>query len=215
MSQLQGTRHNGLGTTMKKFIVLMVFILLLLAGCGEVVAPAAETPTPTPTLDNGTCNPAPCSQEGTTPAPETPTAATTTTASLTATPDHPNKSIQDAAQHWSHGTAESGISNNVVWVTDTLTSIVMPDEAKWDCYNIQQAEWYGLLSTINQDGSTTIVKSQFSEVDVSVIYNGQSAICNLTSSTADVIDKQGMWDDGDFLGAWELYDRAYLPTSLS
>ncbi len=58
-------------------------------------------------------------------------------------------------------------------------------------------------------------KSPFNEVDVSVIYNGQSAVCNLTSSTADVIDKQGMWDDGDFLGAWKLYDKAYLPPSLS
>src|SRR5260370_5170981 len=54
--------------------MLLVALSLLLAGCGEVVAPAA---TPTPTLGNGTCNPVPCSQEGTTPAPETPTATAT------------------------------------------------------------------------------------------------------------------------------------------
>ncbi len=58
---------------MKNFMLLVAFSLLL-AGCGEVVAPAA---TPTPTLGNGTCNPVPCSQEGTTPAPETPTATAT------------------------------------------------------------------------------------------------------------------------------------------
>src|SRR5258708_548316 len=58
---------------MKKVLMVIAFSLLL-AGCGEVVAPAA---TPTPTLGNGTCNPAPCSQEGTTPAPETPTAIAT------------------------------------------------------------------------------------------------------------------------------------------
>ncbi len=60
---------------MKKCIAL-VALSLLLAGCGEVVAPVA---TPTPTLGNGTCNPAPCSQEGTTPTPETPTAIATAT----------------------------------------------------------------------------------------------------------------------------------------
>src|SRR5258708_30735114 len=60
---------------MKKFM-LIILLSLLLAGCGEVVAPVA---TPTPTLGNGTCNPAPCSQEGTTPTPETPTAIATAT----------------------------------------------------------------------------------------------------------------------------------------
>ncbi len=58
---------------MKK-VLMVIALSLLLSGCGEVVAPAA---TPTPTLGNGTCNPAPCSQEGTTPAPETPTATAT------------------------------------------------------------------------------------------------------------------------------------------
>src|SRR5258708_16280933 len=56
--------------------MLSILLSLLLAGCGEVVAPVA---TPTPTLGNGTCNPAPCSQEGTTPTPETPTAIATAT----------------------------------------------------------------------------------------------------------------------------------------
>jgi len=46
--------------TMKRFL-LLVALSLLLAGCGEAVAPVA-TPTPTPTLANGLCNPS-CSTE--------------------------------------------------------------------------------------------------------------------------------------------------------
>lgn len=88
-------------------------------------------------------------------------------------------------------------------INDDITTI------KLDSYNIEQAEWYGLLSTINQDGSTTIMKSQSSSVDIVFEHNGGIiAECKASAHCADTIDKAGMWDDGDFEGAWNMYDVA-------
>jgi hypothetical protein len=131
---------------------------------------------------------------------------------------HLDSSIQDAAQSWSHGVAKSGESNGIVWVTDVGAWNANPNDYTWglpmiqlDCFNIQQAIWYGLKSTINTDGSTTVIKSDFKEVDITFLTtfkaNAQSfASCRLTSPTVDKIDKAGMWTYGDSVGAWAMYD---------
>jgi hypothetical protein len=72
--------------------------------------------------------------------------------------------------------------------------------------------WYALKSLNNADGSLTFRKSAFAEVDVSFIDhnkgNAAFASCSLTSAGVDKIDKAGMWNDGDYVGAWSVYDSA-------
>ena len=114
-----------------------------------------------------------------------------------------------------------------MWVTDDLTNYhdPFPDDPhkvfglvetiKFDCYNIQQALWYGLESVNNADGSVTSIKSHFREIDITFIVKGRGvASCRLTSKTVDKIDRAGMWSDGDGDGAWALYDGTYLSPSL-
>jgi hypothetical protein len=128
---------------------------------------------------------------------------------ITKAPVHPDSSIQDAAQGWAHGIAKSGVNNGIVWVTDDGVSDA--NSIKLDCFNIQQAIWYGLKSTINADGSTTVIKSDFKEVDITFLMNGASvASCRLTSQTVDKIDNAGLWNDGNYEGAWAMYDSASM-----
>jgi hypothetical protein len=110
------------------------------------------------------------------------------------------------------------IQQGIVWVRDDVTSVpptrqgpvTSLDAIQWQCFNIQQALWWGLLSTINPDGNWTFRKSDFAEVDISFLdaHEGANpfASCRLTSTREDQIDKAGMWDDGDYTGAWSLYD---------
>ncbi len=132
----------------------------------------------------------------------TPSPAATQVPTATPTVVHTVTSIQEGAQFWSHGPAKSGMKAGIVWVTDDLTNYhdPFPDDPQ-----------YGLKSTINADGSTTTVKSQFREIDITFIVKGRGgASCRLISKTVDKIDKAGMWDDGDFDGAWKLYDSTSL-----
>jgi hypothetical protein len=143
-------------------------------------SPTRNIPTETPTL-----SPTPTQK----PTP-VPTQAPTT---ITKVPVHPDSSIQDAAQGWSHGVANSGVNNGIVWVTDVGAWNANPNDYTWgvptiqmDCFNIQQAIWYGLKSTTNADGSTTVIKSDFKEVDITFLTtflkNAKSfASCRLTS----------------------------------
>lgn len=147
----------------------------------------------------------------------TPVPTPTTKASV-----HPDSSIQDAAQGWAHGVATSGMSNGIVWVTDVGAWNANPNDYTWgvpmiqmDCFNIQQAIWYGLKSTTNADGSTTVIKSDFKEVDITFLTtftkNAKSfASCRLTSPTVDKIDQAGMWSGGDTVGAWGMYDSRFI-----
>jgi hypothetical protein len=140
---------------------------------------------------------------------------------VTNTPCVEFASIQDAAAGESEvgANVHTSISKeDIVSVLDDITGLTdmvgspvnTLDAIQFQCFNIQQGLWYGLESTINTDASKTIRKSAFSEVDVSFIDNHKSpalfAYCNLTSMNADKIDKAGMWDDGDFTGAWALYN---------
>jgi len=176
-----------------KRILLILALALLLAGCGESVAPVA-TLSPAPTMAYN---------------PPTSTTDTPATPVPTTTPDHPDSSIQEAAQGNSHGVTKSGISAGIVWVTDVGAGT--DDMIKLDCFNIQQAIWYGLKSTINADGTTTVVKSDFKEVDITFLQGGRDvASCRLTSPTVDKIDKAGSWTYGDYVGAWTMYDSASI-----
>jgi hypothetical protein len=128
--------------------------------------------------------------------------------------------IQDAAVGESSVGAivHTGTTDGVTWVRDDITNVAPSkydmgqlNDIQFTCFNIQQAIWWGLKSTINNNGSQTFIKSPLSEVDITFIDNNKViAGCNLTSKTEDKIDKAGMWDDGDFVGAWPLYDTAYL-----
>jgi hypothetical protein len=171
-----------------KKILLLLVLTLLLVGCGESVAQQTIAQQPTaPAPTNTTV----------TPLKKTPVP--------TATADHPDSSIQDAAQGSSHGLTKSGISAGIVWVTDAGAGT--SDTIKLDCFNIQQAIWYGLKSTIHADGSTTIVKSDFKEVDITFLQGSRVvASCRLTSATVDKID----WTYGDYVGAWTMYDGASM-----
>ncbi len=145
-------------------------------------------------------------------------------AKVTNTPCVQYASVQDAAVGESDvgANVHTSISKNIVSVLDDITnvrsSVLGPETAldriQFQCFNIQQGLWYGLESTINSNGSQTIRKSAFSEVDVSFIDNHKSpalfAYCHLTSTNADKIDKAGMWDDGDYTGAWTLYNSTYF-----
>lgn len=129
-------------------------------------------------------------------------------------------SIRDAAvgESYSGATVRTSLSAGVVSVQDDITTVppsrfgpvTSVDSIQFQCYNIQQALWYGLDSTINPDGSQTFRKSAFSEVDITFVDNQKGnvhfASCRLTSAGVDRIDKAGMWDDGDYRGAWPLYD---------
>jgi hypothetical protein len=199
------------------FIVLGVILAVALVGCvgiaamvnaGGQAAQQALNQTSTQVAQLPTIQPT-----------TKPTHAPTT---VTKVPVHPDSSIQEAAQGWSHGVAKSGVSNGIVWVTDVGAWNANPNDYTWgvpmiqmDCFNIQQAIWYGLKSTINADGSTTVIKSDFKEVDITFLTtfltNAKSfASCRLTSPTVDKIDKAGMWTYGDSAGAWTLFDSASI-----
>ena len=141
-------------------------------------------------------------------------------AKTTNTPCIEFASVQDAAVGESQPGAivHTSISRNVVSVLDDITNVPASplgpettlDAIQYQCFNIQQGLWYALESTINSSGSQTIRKSAFSEVDISFIDTHKKATpfasCDLTSINADKIDKAGMWDDGDYAGAWSLYN---------
>lgn len=202
------------------FIVLGVILAVALFSCigisamadagGQTSQQALNQPTQVtqlPTLQ-------PTTQPTTKP---TPAPTTVIKASV-----HPDSSIQDAAQGWAHGVANSGESNGIVWVTDVGAWSADPNDYTWgvptiqmDCFNIQQAIWYGLKSTNNADGSTTVIKSDFKEVDITFpttfTKNAKNiASCRLTSPTVDKIDKASMWTNGDAVGAWSMYDSTYI-----
>jgi len=186
--------------------IIAALLLCICAASAYGSSTVATTLTPTPTTGHVTIlNPPTVNITTDTPTLAPTQAPTTVTKVLV----HPDSSIQDAAQGWSHGIAKSGVRASIVWVTDS--SQWNADMIKLDCFNIQQAIWYGLKSTINADGSTTIIKSDFLEVDITFLANGSSvASCHLTSQTVEKIAKAGMWDDGDYVGAWTLYDSVSI-----
>jgi hypothetical protein len=189
----------------KRILIIGVVVIALAFACGSGFAIiSAVNNNTTSTTTETTAIP--------TNTPNNPTSS--------ATPTHVFSSIQDAAQGESHGKATSKVNGSLVLVTDDLTGYQDPvqndtqglfslDEiVKTDCFNIQQALWY-LKSAINQDGSTKVIKSSFSEVDITFVSTGKKiAYCKLTSNTVDVIDRAGMWTDGDIDGAWSKYDSA-------
>lgn len=201
------------------FILLGVILAVALFSCAGIAAIANAGGQP----EQQALNQTPITQ----PPTKQPTAQPTTksaqaSATVTKVPVHPDSSIQDAAQGQSHGVAKSGVSNGVVRVTDVGAWNASPNDYTWglpmiqlDCFNIQQAIWYGLKSTVNADGSTTAIKSDFKEVDITFLTtfstNAKSfASCRLTTSTVDKIDKAGMWANGDSADAWTLYDSASI-----
>lgn len=118
-------------------------------------------------------------------------------------------SIQDAAAGEA-SLVSTSISRGIVKVKDDLegSSETTLDAVQLQCFNIQQALWY-MKSIINVDGSQKIIKSAFIEVDITFINGRQNTVfasCRLTSAIVDKIDRAVMWDDGDYVGAWALYD---------
>lgn len=209
--------------------IIAALLLCICAASAYGIANLATIPTPTPTTENVTILNIPTVNTPTdTPTfPPTPitqplTKPTQAPTTVSKAPFHPDSSIQDAAQGWSHGVATSGVSNDIVWVTDVGAWNASPIDYTWgvpmiqmDCFNIQQAIWYGLKSTVNTDGSTTVIKSDFKEVDITFLTtflkNAKSfASCRLTSQTVDKIDKAGIWTYGDSVGAWAIYDNASI-----
>lgn len=153
-------------------------------------------------------------------APTKPASYPVCNAKVTNTPCVQFASIQDAADGESQpgSNVHTSRSKGVVKVVDDITNVkptaLGPDTTlnaiQYQCFNIQRALWYGLDSTMNADGSQTFRKSPFSEVDITFIDHQKGkapfASCRLTAAGVDNIDKAGMWDDGDFTGAWSLYD---------
>jgi hypothetical protein len=210
-------------------VITGISVLAANAGSGSTssnTATVSVTPTDTPTPDANAGGPVSTatvvgacgSNCGVTQAPtQAPVKPTPT-----ATPLHPDSSIQEAASGWTHGTATSGIQQNIVWVHDDFTSVqpttidTITDLIKLDCFQQQQALWYGLLSVINKDGSTTIIKSRFAAVDITVYRSGAKiAECDLTSGTVDTIDRAGYWTDGDYPNAWRKYDVTSMAPGLA
>lgn len=203
------------------FIVIGVILAVVLFGCIGVSAMAnAGGQAAQQTLNQTSTQVAqqPTIQPTTQPTTK-PTQAPTT---ITKIPVHLDSLIQDAAQGWSHGVTKSGMSNGIVWVTDVGAWNANPNDYTWglpmiqlDCFNIQQAIWYGLKSTINTDGSTNVIKSDFKEVDITFLTtflaNAKSfASCRLTSPTVDKMDKAGIWTNSDSADAWAMYDSASI-----
>jgi len=203
---------------MKKFLLLLA-LSLLLAACGETAAPVA---TPTPAVVYAT--PLEVTHVPTnTPIPLKPTQAPNPVCNekVTNTPCVKFASVQDAAAGNSYvgAVVHTSIHNGIVLVKDDSSNVkpsafgtaTTLNAIQFQCFNIQQGLWYALKSTINPDASQTIRKSDFREVDITFTDqhkgNGPFASCRLTSAGVDKIDKAGMWDDGDFVGAWALYDN--------
>jgi len=197
---------------MKTHVSMMLFVVVgVLAACGSVTA---TTPQPTPTRQ---ATQAPIKP---TPVPSKPAPYSVCNAKVTNTPCVQFASIQDAADGETQpgSNVQTSVSKGMVNVVDDITNVkptaLRPDTTlnaiQYQCFNILQAVWYGLESTINAGGSQTFRKSPFSEVDITFIYhqkgNAPFASCRLTSAGVDNIDKASMWADGDFTGAWSLYD---------
>lgn len=141
-------------------------------------------------------------------------------AQVTNTPCVQFASVQDAAvgNSYVNAVVHTSVNNGIVTIEDDVTNskdaLGNHDNSlnaiQLSCFNIQQGLWY-MNSTINSDASQTIRKSNFREVDVTFTdqaKGGLFASCNLSSAGVDKIDKAGMWTDGDFTGAWALYDEA-------
>jgi hypothetical protein len=212
---------------MKRFFLLVV-LSLLLAGCGEAVAPPPVPTHQSMSLTYTTESPA-------TPIPLKPTQAPTATPTVlptrqatnpvcnekaTNTPCVKYASVQDAAAGSSNvgSVVHTRINNGIVLVEDDITNVkpsvfgpaTTLDAIQLQCFTIQEELWYALKSTTNPDASQTIRKSDFREVDITFTDqhkgNGPFASCRLTSSGVGKIDKAGMWTDSDYVGAWALYD---------
>lgn len=199
---------------MKTFFSVILFVVaVVFAACGSSTA-TTQQPTATPQATQSPFVPISTSQ----------TAYPVCNEKVTNTPCVQFASIQDAAQGESNvgATVRTNISKGVVLVSDDITNVkpsvfgpaTTLDAIQLQCFDIQQALWYGLESTINADGSQTFRKSAFSEVDITFIdhHKGNAAFasCRLTSAGVDKIDKAGMWSDGDYRGAWSLYDGTYF-----
>ena len=191
--------------------LIAIVVTIMFTACGSSSTPIHQ---PTVTLQK---SPTPIQP---TPSPTRQGAFPVCNEKTTNTPCVQYASIQDAAEGESQPASKvhTSVSKGIVKVLDDITNVeptpLGPDTAldriQYQCFNIQQGLWYALESTINSNGSQTIRKSSFSEVDITFIDyhkgNASFASCRLTSAGVDKIDKAGMWDDGDYTGAWSLYD---------
>ena len=159
--------------------------------------PVHRTPTPTGRASYPVCN-----------------------AKVTNTPCVQFATVQDAVAGWSRvgAIASASIQAGVVSVREDISNVTPTplgsatslDAIQFQCFNIQQAVWWGLDSTINTDATWTYRKSTLTEVTISFTASQLGAApfasCRLTSARVDAIERAGMWDDGDYRGAWSLYD---------
>jgi hypothetical protein len=201
---------------MERFFVLLLCILgLFLVACDE--SPASTQSTTATSVVQATQAPI-----KTTPTRQA--AYPVCNDKATNTPCVTFGTVQDAAYGESSVDSKvyTHISKGVVFVLDDITNVKSTvfgsattlDAIQLNCFNMQQALWYGLKSTINNDGSLTFRKSTFTEVDITFMSRRKGsapfAACRLKSAGVDRIDKAGMWEDGDFVGAWSLYDSTYF-----
>jgi hypothetical protein len=202
--RIRGKEHSKIQVVWSACFVLAC---ILLASCSPAQPTLSSATAPT-TTKVSTTTPMPTPK----PTPTKQTRYPVCNTLVTNTPCVEYASVQEAAAGESSVSAEvsTSMSGNIVKIKSDLTyassSEVTLDAIQFQCFNIQQALWY-INSTINADGSQTIRKSPFTEVDITFINQSTAfASCRLTSATVDKIDKAGMWTDGDYVGAWAMYD---------
>lgn len=191
------------------------------AAATETAQTAATASAQTRKRVNSRASPSATKQATGVPVPRTPTPTgqesySVCNAKVTNTPCVQFATVQDAVAGWSRvgAIASASIQAGVVSVREDISNVgdaTSLDAIQFQCFNIQQAVWWGLDSTINTNATWTYRKSALTEVIISFtasqLGSTPFASCRLTSERVDAIERAGMWDDGDYKGAWSLYDN--------
>lgn len=187
---------------MKKFM-LIVLLSLLLAGCGEVVAPVA---TPTPTIANGLCNPS-CSTD-TSPVP---TQAPIPT---------PTADVSDVKQNIANAIQADGDTVTYCFIIDKLPTITVTGQAvdvsmdDSSAVNIDVERAKTCIFDLEKDVWAT--NSSFTQVTahVQVLLQdryGKQSVGDLARATLTrETEQKFVWSNLDADSAWGVYDKTYL-----
>ncbi len=192
---------------MKKCIAL-VALSLLLAGCGEVVAPVA-TPTPTPTLANGVCNPS-CSTD-TSPVP-TQAPIPTPTADVSDVKQNIANAIQADNDTVTYCLIVNAATTPVVTSAGqaiTITSntssepgFINGDRAKECIFDLEQDAW-----TADPSASQVTVHVEILLQDQ---YGKQSTGDVAWAVLKQATERQFAWANLSYTQAWADYDQTWV-----
>ena len=188
---------------MKKFM-LIALLSLLLAGCGEVVAPVA---TPTPTIANGLCNPS-CSTD-TSPVP-TQAPIPTPTADVSGV----KQNIANAIQADTYTVTYCFILDKLpaITIVGQEVDLTMDDSQVSDSIDVERAK--ECIFGLEKDAWSTSSSFTLVTAHVQVLLQdryGKQFVGDLAYAWLErVTEQKFVWSNLDADSAWGVYDKTYL-----